>query len=235
MPDGTPQRLTSIEPEVRELTPSWSPDGRWIAFTTWDDFDQGHLWKVRPDGESLQRLTSRAARYLYPEWSPDGSYLIVSRGTDAVVGDWRSGLVRISAEGGAQEWLRGGAARSMFGPEGRIFFTAGRASAGGREQWNLEQGLPDIKRWVSLLSVGPDGGNPREELTLHYAQEVVPSPDGSWVARAAGQNLFLSRMPGGRGAGGTAEIDLDKATLVGPEGDCAHRRSGGHDRQSGGD
>ena len=144
--------------------------------------------------------------------------LIVSRLTDAVIGDWRSGLVRISAQGGAQEWLRGGGAGVKFGPEGRIFFTAGRANAGGREQWTLEQGLPDVKRWVSLLSVDPDGGNPREELTLHYAQEVVPSPDGKWVAHAAGQNLYLSRMPGGRGAGGAAEIDLDRATLVGPEG-----------------
>ena len=218
LPDGEPQRLTSIDPEVRELTPSWSPDGRWIAFSTWDDFEQGHLWKMRPDGESLQRLTNRAARYLSPEWSPDGSYLIVSRLTDAVIGDWRSGLVRISREGGSQEWLRGGVAGVKFGPEGRIFFTAGRANAGGREQWTLEQGLPDIKRWVSLLSVDPEGGNPREELTLHYAQEVVPSPDGKWVAHAAGQNLYLSRMPGGRGAGGVAEIDLDRATLVGPEG-----------------
>ncbi len=218
LPDGEPQRLTSINPEVREVTPSWSPDGRWIAFTTWDDFEQGHLWKVQPDGGSLQRLTTRAARYLNPEWSPEGNSLIVSRLTDAVVGDWRSGLVRISAEGGSQKWLRGGAAGVKFGPEGRIFFTAGRTSAGGREQWTLEQGLPDVKRWVSLLSVDPDGENPREELTLHYAQEVVPSPDGKWLAHAAGQNLYLSRMPGGRGAGGAAEIDLDRATLVGPEG-----------------
>ena len=218
LPNGAPQRLTSIQPAVREVTPSWSPDGRWIAFATWDDFEQGHLWKVHPDGGSLQRLTDRAARYLYPEWSPDGSYLIVSRLTEAVIGDWQSGLVRISAQGGAQEWLRGGAAGVRFGPEGRIFFTAGRANGGGREQWTLEQGLPDIKRWVSLLSVDPQGGTPREELTLHFAQEVVPSPDGKWVAHAAGQNLYLSRMPGGRGAGATPEIDLDKATLVGPEG-----------------
>ena len=108
LPDGEPQRLTSIDPEVREVTPSWSPDGRWIAFTTWDDFEQGHLWKVQPDGGSLQRLTTRAARYLNPEWSPEGNSPIVSRLTDAVVGDWRSGLVRISAEGGSQKWLRGG-------------------------------------------------------------------------------------------------------------------------------
>ena len=76
---------------------------------------------------------------------------------------------------------------------------------------------------MSLQSVDPDRGNPREELTLHYAQEVVPSPDGSWVAHAAGQNLYLSRMPGGRGTGGVAEIDLDKAILVGPQGAFAPR------------
>ncbi len=184
LPDGTPQKLTPIEPEVREVTPSWSPDGRWIAFATWDDFEQGHLWKVQSDGGSLQRLTNRASRYLYPEWSPDGSYLIVSRLTEAVIGDWRSGLVRIPAGGGAQEWLRGGTSGVKFGPEGRIFFTAGRANAGAREQWTLEQGLPDIKRWVSLLSVDAEGRNPREELTLHLPRKSCPPrTENGWLMR----------------------------------------------------
>ena len=33
-----------------------SPDGRWIAFTTWDDAAGGPIWKVRSNGGTPERL-----------------------------------------------------------------------------------------------------------------------------------------------------------------------------------
>ncbi len=56
-------------------TPSFSPDGRWIAFFRPDD----GLYIVRPDGSGEERLTSRgSARAPFPaapRWSPDGEWL----------------------------------------------------------------------------------------------------------------------------------------------------------------
>ena len=54
--------------------PTWSPDGRWLAFAM-----HGSLWRMRvADGTSdgIAEEIAHAAEYLSsPEWSPDGRYL----------------------------------------------------------------------------------------------------------------------------------------------------------------
>ena len=44
-------RLTSFGDEVIEAMPTWSPDGREIAFVTWDNKAGGAIYKKRADGK----------------------------------------------------------------------------------------------------------------------------------------------------------------------------------------
>lgn len=61
--DGT--RLRRLRPKVGGISnPAWSPDGRYILFDTFDA-----IYKIRPDGTHLRRLT----RGYEPSWAPDGS------------------------------------------------------------------------------------------------------------------------------------------------------------------
>ncbi len=55
--------------------PDWSPDGRWIAFSTDRDGDV-EIYKVRPDGTELTRLTSSKGFDSRPRWSPDGRWIL---------------------------------------------------------------------------------------------------------------------------------------------------------------
>ncbi len=77
--DGTnPRRLTSAE--VTEQQPAWSPDGRTIAYVTWEGTG-GALMRAPAAGSGApQRLTTRSATYITPAWSPDGSRIVALRG-----------------------------------------------------------------------------------------------------------------------------------------------------------
>ncbi len=74
---GTPRRLTDT-PRAREFMPAWSPDGRWVAFVTWDETG-GALWKARSDrSASPVRLTTAPAWWADPTWSEDGRAIIAN-------------------------------------------------------------------------------------------------------------------------------------------------------------
>jgi TolB protein len=58
--------------------PDWSPDGRWIAFTTEPGGPESIL-VVRPDGRGLRtlRAATEALQFYKPIWSPDGRQMLV--------------------------------------------------------------------------------------------------------------------------------------------------------------
>ncbi|RXJ45387.1 amidohydrolase family protein [Gelidibacter gilvus] len=70
-----------------EVSPSLSPDGKYLAYTTWNDTEMGHLYtrKIKT-GEEYQ-LTQTPGRYINPAWSPDGSEIVfVADETEAKMG-----------------------------------------------------------------------------------------------------------------------------------------------------
>jgi Tol biopolymer transport system component len=80
--------LVSIDgSDVRQLTrggfdfgPSWSPDGRWIAYTHSDQPGKTprSIFLVRPDGTGLRKLTD-GFNDQAPSWSPDGKRIAFER------------------------------------------------------------------------------------------------------------------------------------------------------------
>ncbi|HLF84219.1 MAG TPA: amidohydrolase, partial [Blastocatellia bacterium] len=89
LPSGTARRLT--DSSVGEFMPTWSPDGRYVAYVTWSR-EGGHILRLAADGGAKpEQLTRRAAYYANPVYSPDSAKIVFGSGatTDQLFADLR--------------------------------------------------------------------------------------------------------------------------------------------------
>ena len=78
-PAGKQLRRVTTTPGGEEREPAWSPDGTWIAMVRREpSFTTREIWRVRPDGTDLQRVTRLDAASYGPAWSPDGKRIVFS-------------------------------------------------------------------------------------------------------------------------------------------------------------
>ena len=138
LPNGTPKRLTNDNFREFEYTPTWSPDGKWIAFVSVDETGAGHLWKVRSTGGSPTRLSNVYGEYIHPTWSSDGKQIALVRGSGAtartrtMIDNPYYDILTISSSGGKFKeiarvpvpvsFARSQFVRPSFGKNNRIFF-----------------------------------------------------------------------------------------------------------------
>jgi TolB protein len=65
--DGS--HLTRLTFDANNVNPSWSPDGRWIAFVRGaEGSGRGNIWIMRADGSDLTQLTSGDFSDTEPKW-----------------------------------------------------------------------------------------------------------------------------------------------------------------------
>ena len=223
---GTPRRVTPASFTPLEFAPAWSPDGRWIAFVTWDDTARGHVWKVAPSGGEPQRLTSDPGDYIDPVWSTDGREVIVARGEGATARGrtmthnvWYD-VVRLNASAGARGDT-GLAVATISRPSGTSVSGEARRqlprpSVGrdGRIFWPEQlAGTTPQTRGTVLISVRNDGSDRKEHVTFPAADEIVPSPNGNWVAFQEGDNVYLSPLVWGGIGDDPQRIEKRRATF----------------------
>lgn len=86
-PDGSGEhRLTHPGRNVVDTEPDWSPDGRWIVYTTWpeNNSDASSILKIRANGHHRTQLsqtcTDDCAFDGFPAWSPNGRRIAFERG-----------------------------------------------------------------------------------------------------------------------------------------------------------
>jgi Tol biopolymer transport system component len=207
LPGGKPRRLTPESFTPGEFSPAWSPDGKSIAFSSWDDANHGQLWTVSSSGGAPKAITKDPGEYLNPTWSSDGATLAYSRGAGATLRgrDWARNewydIVLKSVKGGEPQTLvrlsteEGPGARAQFGPGGRIYYAEHRAEKSSGEV-------------ADLVSVQKDGSDRRVHATFPNTSVIQLSPDGQNVAWAEGDNIYLAPLP--LNTTGTEAIRFDR-------------------------
>ena len=73
--DKQPKQLTSMK--VTEAMPTWRPNGKEIAFVSWNEKEGGHVYKLRLDKKASPiKLTQEAGVYTQPAWSNDNRIVV---------------------------------------------------------------------------------------------------------------------------------------------------------------
>ena len=198
--DGTPSQLT----DIRGLDPSWSPDGRQIAFST---FSQ--IYVMDADGSNQQPLTGSSVWKFGPSWSPDGRQIaFYSYREDKDRGD----ISLMNADGSNIRDLTTGSGDDRsptWSPDGR-YIAFSRNSVIyviGSDGSNLRQ-LTDIRgldpSWspdgrqiafstLSQIYVMDAEGNNQRPLTTGSEDDRSPawSPDGRYIAFSRGNDIYV--------------------------------------------
>ncbi|MEE9234377.1 MAG: hypothetical protein V3U28_02930 [Candidatus Acidoferrales bacterium] len=177
-----PQTGEVVEPPQRAIqrfegentSPSWSPDGRYLAYLSrrgsspfgagsWTirirDLETG---KEREVVAKLDRLRNR--RFSPPQWSPDGKWLLVL-GQDL---KGRGGLFRVDVRSGEAtlivESREDRLGRHTWSRDGKaIFFIRGEMKEGEPRsslvRYDLETGRETVlhREWIAGLSLSPSG------------------------------------------------------------------------------
>jgi dipeptidyl aminopeptidase/acylaminoacyl peptidase len=63
------------------MDPALSPDGQWVAFTRWEDTQNGalgSLWVINVDGSGERVVLNDIQQPKSPTWSPDGTHIAIS-------------------------------------------------------------------------------------------------------------------------------------------------------------
>ena len=77
-------------------------------------------------------------------------------------------------------------------------------------------------RGTALISVKRDGSDKKTHVTFPAADEIIPSPDGSWVAFQEGDNVYVSPLVWGGLGASTQRVEKRRATFGEPDQQSGH-------------
>lgn len=200
LPNGKPKRLTNGSDF--EFEPAFSPDGKTIAFVTWNDENLGAIYKIPASGGTMIKLTTEKGIYRTPSFSPDGNMITYQKesGNNDQGRSFtkKTGIYTMNTDGSNVKWVINNGAYPTFTKDGkRIFYQTGGTYFG-----NLTK---------SLKSVNLNGKDERTHIKSKYANRLVPSPNNEWIAFTILHKAYVAPL-----VMNGKEIDLDNNSKAVP-------------------
>jgi Tol biopolymer transport system component len=160
-------------PGVAGRWATFSPDGRWLAYTV---PPQETLWLSHTDGSDVRQLETAGLSVDAPSWSADGRFILF----DGELRDQRAGIYRVPVAGGTPERLSSGndiETHPSCSPDGKsmLFYRGGTPGEKGKGLY-----LMDWSTRKSSLLPGSEG--------MLYG---FWSPNGRYIAARNEKELLL--------------------------------------------
>ena len=224
--DGRNQRRLTNNP-ASDSSPSWSPDGKQIAFVSDRDehvnirgFPTSEIYVMDADGRNPQNLTNHPSSDRSPSWSPGGKRIAFQSDRDNDR-DHNIEIYVMDADGGNLGRLTNNLTEDedpAWSPDGeRIAFSA-------RREGHVEHNL-DLTYEIYVMDA--DGGN-EQRLTENRNNDWNPSwsPDGNRIAFEADRkgdfvsfDIYVMDVDGGNPQKLTNHRDWDGSPSWSPDGE----------------
>ncbi|MGS0695806.1 amidohydrolase family protein [Shewanella sp. 0m-4] len=199
-----------------QMQPVYSPDGKYIAFTS-DEDGGDNIWIMEADGSNPRPVTKETFRLLNsPAWSPDGQYLVARKhftGSRSL-GAGEVWMYHVAGGDGVKLTERPNEQKDLgepaYSPDGRYIYFSQDATPGKTFHYSKDsvKGIYKIKRYdtqtgdIEVLIEGTGG-----------AIRPTPSPDGkklAYIKRDGFQSsLYLLDLKSGETEKLYGELDRD--------------------------
>jgi Tol biopolymer transport system component/imidazolonepropionase-like amidohydrolase len=178
-----------------EYSPAVSPDGRWLAYVAWSDREGAHIYKTSTVDDRPIRLTQQAGHYEHLAWSPDGSKLVFLQSSG---GELRGEANLEENMLKSVRWM----ATNSSGPTHFVVAVRSRGdrrqemrpSFDGRGERIYFSETPVKRQPTTLFSIRLDGFERRALMRFDFADDLMPSPDGKWVAFTEQFEVYLKPL-----------------------------------------
>ncbi|HJQ36654.1 MAG TPA: protein kinase [Thermoanaerobaculia bacterium] len=199
--------------ESDAMQPSWSPDGKRIAFWGVSNKGERFIWTIDPRSRAVTRVISGRSTFWNPVWAPDGRTLYFGSDADGTLNLWRVAIDDST-----------GAPRAAPEPLSLPAAISGNFSV-SREN---EVAYCTVSRWVRVVGYPLDlarGTTEAPRIIFGGSEEILsfePSPDGKTIAftTAGGsqEDVFLANTVDGRTRQLTNDAAKDRGVSWAPNG-----------------